>query len=97
MSKKRKSLQVKYRDLTLDLRSQVNFTYGHIQKDQNPTVKHIIKKLKKHEKIYIEEEAHVTAQENREAIQLAKLRKTRDDTICPAFFSFGLTFFHSFR
>ena len=61
MSKKRKTLQLKYRDLPLDLRSQVDFAYGHVQKAQNPTVKHIIEKLKKYEKIYIEEGAPVTA------------------------------------
>lgn len=68
MSKKIKFKQVKYRDLPLDLRNQVDFTYGHIQKTQNSTVKHIIEKLKKHEKIYIEKGVPVTAQENREAI-----------------------------
>lgn len=54
--------------MSLDLRSQVDFTYGYVQKAQNPTVKHIIEKLKKYEKIYMEEEAPVTAQENREVI-----------------------------
>jgi len=66
MSKKSKSL--KYRDLPWELRDQVDFTYGHIQKAQNPTVKHILAKLKKYEKRYLEEGANVTAQENREAI-----------------------------
>ena len=66
MAKERKSL--KYRDLPWELRDQVDFTYGHIQKAQNPTVKHIIEKLKKYEKKYAEEGANITAQENREAI-----------------------------
>ena len=35
MAKKRKSL--KYRDLPWKLRDQMDFTYGHIQKAQNPT------------------------------------------------------------
>ena len=48
MAKERKSL--KYRDLPWELRDQVDFTYGHIQKAQNPTVKHIVEKLKKYEK-----------------------------------------------
>lgn len=59
---------LKYRDLPWELRDQVDFTYGHIQKAQNPTVKHILEKLKKYEKKYSEEGADVTAQENREAI-----------------------------
>ena len=46
----------------------MDFTYGHIQKAQNPTVKHILKTLKRYEKKYSEEGANVTAQENREAI-----------------------------
>ena len=66
MSKEKKSL--KYRDLPWELRDQVDFTYGHIQKAQNPTIKHILEKLKKYEKKYSEEGARVTAQENREAI-----------------------------
>ena len=41
---------LKYRDLPWELRDQVDFTYGHIQKAQNPTVKHILEKLKKYEK-----------------------------------------------
>ena len=64
---RRKTL-LKYRDLPWELRDQVDFTYGHIQKAQNPTVKHILEKLKKYEKKYSEEGASVTAQENREAI-----------------------------
>ena len=48
MSKKSKSL--KYRDLPWELRDQVDFTYGHVQKAQNPTIKHIVEKLKKFEK-----------------------------------------------
>ena len=59
---------LKYRDLPWELRDQVDFTYGHIQKAQNPTLKHILEKLKKYEKKYSEEGADVTAQENREAI-----------------------------
>ena len=66
MPKMKKSL--KYRDLPWELRDQVDFTYGHIQKAQNPTVKHILERLKKYEKKYSEEEAEVTAKENREAI-----------------------------
>ena len=66
MSKEKNFL--KYRDLPWELRDQVDFTYGHIQKAQNPTVKHILEKLKKYEKKYSEEGADVTAQENREAI-----------------------------
>ena len=66
MPKEKKSL--KYRDLPWELRDQVDFTYGHIQKAQNPTVKHILERLKKFEKIYVEEGADVSAQEKREAI-----------------------------
>ena len=68
MSKNKKSQQIKYRDLPWPLRNQVDFAYGHIQKAQNPTIKHIVKRLKKYEKKYLEEGAPVTAQENREAI-----------------------------
>ena len=64
---KRKKL-LKYRDLPWDLRDQVNCTYGHIQKAQNPTIKHILEKLKRYENKYSNEGAYVTAQENREAI-----------------------------
>lgn len=63
---KKKSL--KYKDLPWELKGQINFTYGHIQKAQNPTVRHILEKLKKHEKEYIETGAEVTAQENRDTI-----------------------------
>ena len=66
MSQQKKSL--KYRDLPWELKGQVDFAYGHIQKAQNPTVKHIIEKLKKYEKKYSNEGAYLTAQENREAI-----------------------------
>ena len=66
MSKGKKSL--KYRDLPWELRDQVDFTYGHIQKAQNPTIKHILERLKKFEKMYVEEGAEVSAQEKREAI-----------------------------
>ena len=59
---------VKYRDLPWELRCQVDCTYGHIQKAQNPTVKHIVKRLKRFEKIYTEEGADVSAQEKRRAI-----------------------------
>ena len=68
MSKNKKNQQIKYRDLPWTLRNQVDFAYGHIQKAQNPTIKHIVKRLKKYEKKYLEEGAPVTAQENREAI-----------------------------
>ena len=66
MSKEKKSL--KYRDLPWELKDQVDFTYGHIQKAQNPTVKHILERLKKFEKMYVEEGAEVSVQEKREAI-----------------------------
>ena len=66
MSKEKKSL--KYRDLPWELKDQVDFTYGHIQKAKNPTVKHILDRLKKFEKMYAEEGAEVSAQEKREAI-----------------------------
>ena len=66
MSKEKTFL--KYRDLPWELRDHVDFTYGHIQKAQNPTLKHILERLKKYEKKYSEEGADVTAQENREAI-----------------------------
>ncbi len=66
MQKKTKSL--KYRDLPWELRGQVNFTYGHIQRAQNPTVNHIVKRLKRFEKMYTEEGADVSAREKREAI-----------------------------
>ena len=68
MSKKKKPTQLKYRDLPWTLRNQVDFTYGHVQKAQNPTIKHIVERLKKYEKKYLEQGAPVTAQENREAI-----------------------------
>ena len=68
MPKKKKTIQLKYRDLPWNLRNQVDFTYGHVQKAQNPTIKHIVERLKKFEKKYLEEGAPVNAQENREAI-----------------------------
>ena len=68
MSKKKKTTQIKYRDLPWELRDQVDFTYGHVQKAQNPTIKHIVERLKKYEKMYEEEGAEVSAQEKREAI-----------------------------
>ncbi|MBC6416164.1 MAG: hypothetical protein GDA46_07280 [Bdellovibrionales bacterium] len=67
MSKNTKT--IKYRDLPWDLRNQVDFTYGHIQKAQNPTIKHIVNRLKKFEKTYLEEGANVSAKEKREAIK----------------------------
>ena len=66
MKKKTKSL--KYRDLPWELKNRVDFTYGHVQKAQNPTVKHILKKLKKFEEMYNTEGATVSAQEKRDAI-----------------------------
>ena len=63
-----KKNSLKYRDLPWELKNRVDFTYGHIQKAQNPTIKHILEKLKKYEKKYLEEGAEVTAGENREAI-----------------------------
>lgn len=63
---KKKSL--KYRDLPWKLRDQVDFTFGHIQKAQNPTIQHIVKRLKKFEKTYQDEGADVSAKEKREAI-----------------------------
>ena len=51
-----------------ELKDQVDFTYGHIQKAQNSTVKHILERLKKFEKMYTEEGAEISAQEKREAI-----------------------------
>ena len=65
---KKKTKFLKYRDLSWDLKNRVDFTYGHIQRAQNPTVKHILEKLKKYEKKYSEEGAYVTAEENRDAI-----------------------------
>lgn len=59
---------LKYRDLPWELRDQVDFAYGHIQRAQNPTVSHIVKRLKKFEKMYQEEGADVSAREKREAI-----------------------------
>ncbi len=41
---KRKVL--KFRDLPCNLRGIVEDAYGHIQRAQNPTVKHILKKIK---------------------------------------------------
>ncbi len=66
MSKRKKLL--KYRALPWELRDQVDFTYGHIQRAQNPTVNHIVKRLKRFEKIYTEEGADVSAREKRTAI-----------------------------
>ena len=68
MPKKKKTIQLKYRDLPWNLRNQVDFTYGHVQKAQNPTIKQIVERLKKFEKMYAEEGAEVSAQEKREAI-----------------------------
>ena len=80
MQKKTKSL--KYRDLPWQLRDQVDFTYGHIQKAQNPTVKHILKRLKKFEEIYKAEGAEVSVQEKREAInKLESYIQTNDLSI----------------
>ena len=59
---------LKYRDLPWELRDQVDCTYGHVQKAQNPTLNHIVKRLKRFEKIYTEEGADVSAQEKRSAI-----------------------------
>ena len=67
MSKNSKKF-LKYRDLPWELRDQVDFTYGHIQRAQNPTVNHIVKRLKRFEKMYAEEGADVSASEKREAI-----------------------------
>ena len=63
-----KEKPLKYRDLPWELKNRIDFTYGHIQKAQNPTVKHILEKLEKYKKKYLEEGAEVTAGENREAI-----------------------------
>ena len=63
----RKNL-LKYRDLPWELKDQIDFTYGHIQKSQNPTIKHILERLKKYEKKYLDEGAEITAKENRKAI-----------------------------
>lgn len=63
-----KKSPLKYRDLPWELKNRVDFTYGHVQKAQNPTVKYILERLKKYEKKYLEEGAEVTAGENREAI-----------------------------
>lgn len=59
---------LKYRDLPWELKDQVDFTYGHIQKSQNPTIKHILERLKKYEKRYSEDGAEITAKENRNVI-----------------------------
>ena len=67
MSKEVKKF-LKYRDLPWELRDQVDFTYGHIQRAQNPTINHILKRLKRFEKVYTEEGANVSAQEKRKAI-----------------------------
>ena len=66
MAKQNKLL--KYRDLPWELRNQVDVTYGHIQRAQNPTIQCILKRLKKFEKMYFEEGADVSAREKREAI-----------------------------
>ena len=67
MSKKGKKL-LKYRDLPWELMDQVDFAYGHIQQAQNPTIGHILKRLKRFEKMYQEEGADVSACEKRKAI-----------------------------
>ena len=67
ISKKGKK-SLKYRDLPWELKDRVDFTYGHIQRAQNPTVSHIVKRLKRFEKMYAEEGADVSAREKREAI-----------------------------
>ena len=65
---KKKSKFLKYRDLPGELKNRVIFTYGHIQRAQNPTVKHILKRLKRFEETYKAEGADVSAQEKRDAI-----------------------------
>ena len=65
---KKKTKFLKYRDLPWDLKNRVDFTYGHVQKAQNPTIKHILEKLKKFENMYKAEGATVSAQEKRDAI-----------------------------
>ena len=67
MPKKDKKL-LKYRDLPWELRGQVDWAYGHIQRAQNPTVRHILERLKRWEKMYTEEGANVSAQEKRVTI-----------------------------
>ncbi len=67
MPKKGKKF-LKYRDLPWELRDKVDWTYGHIQRAQNPTVNHIVQRLKRFEKVYTEEGADVSAREKREAI-----------------------------
>ena len=65
--KKRKSKNLKYRDLAWELKDCVDFAYGHIQRAQNPTVRHIIKSLLRREKMYEAEGAYVSAKEKRDA------------------------------
>ena len=59
---------LKYRDLPWELRDQVDFAYGSIQRAQNPTVKHILTKLKAHEQRSTSSGAYKTAERKREAI-----------------------------
>ena len=59
---------LKYRDLPWELRNQVDSTYGHVQRAQNPTLNHIVRRLKRFEKMYAEEGADVSASEKRSAI-----------------------------
>lgn len=65
---KQRQVSLKYRDLPWELRGQVDFAYGHIQKAQNPTVKHILDKLKKREQKSTALGAYKTAEEKRDAI-----------------------------
>ncbi len=68
MAKKGKIFKIKYRDLPWELRDHVDFAYGHIQRAQNPTVSHILKRLKRSEKMYAEEGADAAARKKRTAI-----------------------------
>ena len=68
MANKQRQGSLKYRDLPWELRDQVDFAYGHIQKAQNPTVKHILTKLKKHEERSAASGAYKTAERKRTAI-----------------------------
>lgn len=74
--KKRKSKNLKYRDLSREYKDCVDFAYGHIQRAQNPTVRHIIKNLSRREKMYDAEGAYVSAKEKRDArLRLESLLK----------------------
>lgn len=60
---KRKNL--KYRDLPLEMQNIAEIGYGHIQRAQNPTVNHMLKRIKEFQEKYQREGAVVSVKEKR--------------------------------